>query len=188
VDCKNLNDILLDERVRGRVCFRGPLSTNKTQLFSTKIAITLKIAFFFVISWIFGPSSSSFNTLPLFWNFFYYSIIWENPFEKFVCCNKQRWGCSFKNDHFYRKFVSPWNKNLFLNAYYSLSSLSLNTHIHTQKNYRAFHGFGQSKFPYDGLIWGSSQFSLLPQLPKKNNTLFKSGQIWVKINHFALLI
>jgi len=34
------------------------------------------------------------------------------------------------------------------------------------KKYRAFHGFGQAKFPNNGLILGSSQFSLLPQLPQ----------------------
>jgi len=33
--------------------------------------------------------------------------------------------------------------------------------------YRAFHGFGQTKFSYDGLVLGSSQFSLLSQLPEK---------------------
>jgi len=34
-------------------------------------------------------------------------------------------------------------------------------------NYRVFHGFGQSKFAHGGLILGSSQFTLLPQLPFK---------------------
>jgi len=33
--------------------------------------------------------------------------------------------------------------------------------------YRAFHGFGQVKFPYGGLVLGPSQFSPLPQLPQK---------------------
>jgi len=37
--------------------------------------------------------------------------------------------------------------------------------------FRAYHGFGKAKFTYGGLILGSSQFSLLPQLlpqlPKK---------------------
>jgi hypothetical protein len=28
---------------------------------------------------------------------------------------------------------------------------------------RAFHGFGQAKFPEGGLFLGSSQFSILPQ-------------------------
>ncbi len=31
--------------------------------------------------------------------------------------------------------------------------------------YRAFHGFGQAKFSYGGLVLGLSQFTLLPQLP-----------------------
>ncbi len=30
-----------------------------------------------------------------------------------------------------------------------------------------FHGFGQAKFAYGGSILGSSQFTLLPQLPVK---------------------
>ena len=30
--------------------------------------------------------------------------------------------------------------------------------------YRSFHGFGQAKFAYGGLILGLSQFALLPQL------------------------
>jgi len=33
--------------------------------------------------------------------------------------------------------------------------------------YRAFHRFGQATFPDGGSILGSSQFSLLPQLPQK---------------------
>jgi hypothetical protein len=31
--------------------------------------------------------------------------------------------------------------------------------------YRAFQGFGQAKFAYGGSVLGSSQFTLLPQLP-----------------------
>jgi len=30
-----------------------------------------------------------------------------------------------------------------------------------------FHGFGQTKFTYGGLVLGLSQFALLPQLPQK---------------------
>jgi len=37
-----------------------------------------------------------------------------------------------------------------------------------QHNQRAFHGFGQAKFPDGGLVSGSSQFSTLPQPPQKN--------------------
>jgi len=33
--------------------------------------------------------------------------------------------------------------------------------------YKEFHGFGQAKFSYDGLICGLSQFAQLPQLPLK---------------------
>jgi len=44
------------------------------------------------------------------------------------------------------------------------------------KLYRAFHGFGQAKFPNGCLILGTSQFLILPQLPKKIDAQFKSGQ------------
>jgi len=37
---------------------------------------------------------------------------------------------------------------------------------HQQTN-KAFHGFGQAKYPDGGLVLGSSQFSILPQLPPK---------------------
>jgi len=33
--------------------------------------------------------------------------------------------------------------------------------------YRAFHRFGQAKFPDDGLVLGSNLFSMLPQLHPK---------------------
>jgi len=32
---------------------------------------------------------------------------------------------------------------------------------------RAFHGFGQAKFPDDGSVLSSSQFSVLPLMPPK---------------------
>jgi len=35
---------------------------------------------------------------------------------------------------------------------------------------KAFNPFGQAKFPYGGSVLGSSQFSILPQLPQKNDT------------------
>jgi hypothetical protein len=54
--------------------------------------------------------------------------------------------------------------------------------IHRQKCYtHLFHGFGQAKCAYSGSILGSSQFTLLPQLPQKNNVQFKSGKNWLKI-------
>ncbi len=44
-------------------------------------------------------------------------------------------------------------------------------------SYREFHGLGQAKFSYGGLVLGSSQFSLLPQLPQKMTlNVCKSGQ------------
>jgi len=35
------------------------------------------------------------------------------------------------------------------------------------QSYRAFLRFGHAKFDYDASIFGSSQFTLLPQLPLK---------------------
>jgi len=35
------------------------------------------------------------------------------------------------------------------------------------KNYKVFHGFGHAKFTYGGSFLGSSQFTLLPQMPLK---------------------
>jgi hypothetical protein len=44
-------------------------------------------------------------------------------------------------------------------------------------NYRAFQGFGQAKFPDDGLTLGSNQFSILPQLPQKTMLGLKGVKI-----------
>jgi len=46
----------------------------------------------------------------------------------------------------------------------------------------------QAKFPYDCLVLGSSEISLLPQPASKNDTQFKNGQILLKNNHLALPI
>jgi len=54
--------------------------------------------------------------------------------------------------------------------------------------YRAFQGFGQAKFPNDGLLLGSSPFSLLSQAGSKNDDQFKSGQNRPKNNHSVLLV
>ena len=40
---------------------------------------------------------------------------------------------------------------------------------------------------YGGLVLGSSQFPLLPQLPQ-NDACLKSGQNWLSINHLASLV
>jgi len=42
--------------------------------------------------------------------------------------------------------------------------------------YRAFHGFGQAKFPDVGLVLGTSQFLVLHQLPPKTILSLKGGQ------------
>jgi hypothetical protein len=53
--------------------------------------------------------------------------------------------------------------------------------LYFSKYYRAFHIFGQAKFPNDGLVLGSSQFSVLPQLPPKMMlSLIKRGQNLLK--------
>ena len=41
------------------------------------------------------------------------------------------------------------------------------TNIQSTYFYRSFHRFGQAKIAYGGPVLGSSQFLLLPQLPKK---------------------
>jgi len=46
--------------------------------------------------------------------------------------------------------------------------------IHT---YRAFHRFGQAKFPDGGSVLGWSQFSVLPQLPPKTMLSLKEVKI-----------
>ncbi len=54
---------------------------------------------------------------------------------------------------------------------------------------RAFHGFLQAKFPYRGLVLGSSQFLPLPQLPQKTTLNLKIVNFDSKIhNHLASLI
>ncbi len=47
--------------------------------------------------------------------------------------------------------------------------------------YRAFHGFGQAKIAYGGLILGWSQFTILPQLPLKTMLGIKVVKIDSKI-------
>jgi len=46
-----------------------------------------------------------------------------------------------------------------------------------------FHGFGQAKFPDSGLVLGSIQFSLLPQLPLKTMLGLKVVKIDLKISN-----
>jgi len=47
--------------------------------------------------------------------------------------------------------------------------------------YRAFHGFGQAKFPDGGLALDSSQFSILPQLHQKTMLASRGVKIASKI-------
>jgi len=46
-----------------------------------------------------------------------------------------------------------------------------------------FHGFGQAKFAYGGLILGSSQFTLLPKLPLKMMLSLKVVKFYSKISN-----
>jgi hypothetical protein len=48
---------------------------------------------------------------------------------------------------------------------------------------RAFHKFGQAKFHDGGLVLGSSQFSVLPQLPPKMMLGLKEVKIDSKIGN-----
>jgi len=50
-------------------------------------------------------------------------------------------------------------------------------------HYTVFHGFGQSKFAYGGSILGSSQFTLLPQLPLNMMLSLKVVRIDTKISN-----
>jgi hypothetical protein len=47
--------------------------------------------------------------------------------------------------------------------------------------FRAFHGFGQAKFAYGGLVLGLSQFSQLPQLLLKTTLDLKVVKTDLKI-------
>jgi len=49
--------------------------------------------------------------------------------------------------------------------------------------YGAFHRFGQAKFPDGGSVLGSSQFSVLPQLPQKTMLSLKEVKIDLKISN-----
>jgi len=49
--------------------------------------------------------------------------------------------------------------------------------------YRAFHRFGEAKFPDGGSVLGSSQFSVLPQLPPKMMLGLKVVKIDSKISN-----
>jgi len=53
--------------------------------------------------------------------------------------------------------------------------------------YRAFHGFGQAKFADGSSVLGSSQFSILPQLPQKTMLGLKGVKIDSKISNYTIL-
>jgi len=62
----------------------------------------------------------------------------------------------------------------------NLVSLKVNLFYRIAFN-RAFHKFGQAKFVHAGLILGSSQFTILPQLPLKTRVDLKMVKIDLKI-------
>jgi len=69
-------------------------------------------------------------------------------------------------------------KKLFLQlCFYGFRSPSITS------MYRVFHRFGQVKFPNGGLILGSSQFSVLSQLPPKTMLGLKEAKIDSKISN-----
>ncbi len=60
--------------------------------------------------------------------------------------------------------VFLYANSLYASLFFESLSLAYNeVHLY----YRAVHRFWQAKFPYGGLILGSSRFSILPQLPLK---------------------
>jgi hypothetical protein len=65
-----------------------------------------------------------------------------------------------------------------LKVFESLTSVKFSKNIH-----RAFHRFGQAKFPNGGSVLGLSQFSILPQLPQKTMLVLKVVKIDSKISN-----
>jgi hypothetical protein len=64
--------------------------------------------------------------------------------------------------------MSPHNYSTVTDDYFAAYIRQKQKHsIKLEVSYRAFHGFRQAKFAFGGLILGSSQFTILPQLPLK---------------------
>jgi len=51
------------------------------------------------------------------------------------------------------------------------TEVTFSLHCVYLERYRAFHRYGQAKFPDGGSVLGSSQFSVLPQLPPKQSSV-----------------
>ncbi len=60
---------------------------------------------------------------------------------------------------------------------------SIKNQCHSIMRYRAFHRFKQAKFPDGGLVLGSSQYSVLLQLPPKMMLSLKEVKIDSKISN-----
>jgi len=57
--------------------------------------------------------------------------------------------------------------------------------FYLKKTTRAFHKFGEAKFPDGGSVSGSSQFSVLPHLPQKMMLGLKEVKIDSKISNLV---
>ncbi len=72
--------------------------------------------------------------------------------------------------HFFEKIYLKWQLYSFskisFRKFHS-TPLFCKSHITIGWSYRVFPRFGQAKFPYGSSVLGSSQFSILPQLPPK---------------------
>jgi len=62
-------------------------------------------------------------------------------------------------------------------------TLSILTNGMETDMYGAFHRFGQAKFTFGGSVLGSSQFSVLPQLPRNTMLGLKEVKIDSKISN-----
>jgi len=59
------------------------------------------------------------------------------------------------------------SKLLLLIFVFAMFAATFDFELNSNFYYRVFHRFGHAKFPDDGSIIDSSQFSILPQLPPK---------------------
>jgi hypothetical protein len=70
-----------------------------------------------------------------------------------------------------------------LNLFLARGTLSIRRKKSASHQYRAFHGFGQAKFPNGGSVLGLSQFLKLPQLHLKMMLCLKVVKIDSKIRN-----
>ncbi len=91
-----------------------------------------------------------------------------------------------------KTYNCPWKLcTSFLSLFFfgfSLSPVCVFIFFQSLYCYRAFHGFGQAKFPDGGLVLGLIQFSILPQQHQKILLDSKVVKINPKSNHLAFII